>query len=224
MLQLFRVRVSDAMRFSGKEAMKNFLPTPSSLKLRSPLPTPHIQDSHRFKGYLLLSVLAILIPPLVAAPVTSAPDPCPDPLNTKLLQPDVLIAQRNLVTVNTISPTDLTTPSFWWVKKQIDQDREFGNKFIINWIADQDKKQVDVVVNRQLWTILDYIGRYRFVNKFGTVARDYKYDVRIFNQQGAPLATYNCNYSTNPANCQIKRCEAFGQDSLGIPRAPLESP
>lgn len=199
--------------------MKIFLRTP-----HSPLSAPYIQDCPRFKEQLLLSVLAILMPLLVVAPVVSAPDPCLEPLDKKLLQPEVLIARGDIVTANTISSTQLTLPSFWWIRKQIDEDKEFGNKFIVNWIAYKDENQVDIVVNRQLWTILDSIGRYRFVNKFGTVARDYKYDVRVFNQQGTPLALYNCDYSTSPVTCKLRGCGAFSQDSLGIPRPPLGSP
>lgn len=183
--------------------------------------------SHWVWVQFLFGVLAVVMPQLASTQTTFVPAPCL-PLDQKLLQPEVLAARRDIVTANTISPTQLTVPSFWWLKKQIDEDKEFGNKFIVNWIAYKDKNQgkshVDIVVNRQLWTILDSIGRYRFVNKFGTVARDYKYDVRVFNQQGTPLAIYNCDYSTSPVKCNLRGCGDFSQDSLGIPRAPLGSP
>ncbi|HEY9635466.1 MAG TPA: hypothetical protein V6D14_18830 [Coleofasciculaceae cyanobacterium] len=170
---------------------------------------------------LVLGIFAAVIPKLASAQTPSAQTPsAPEPpLETKLLEPNAALARRNVVTANTISPTQLTTPSFWWIKKQFDDDKEFGNKFIVNWIAYQDEKRVDLVVNRQIWTILDYIGRYRFVNKFGTAARDFNYDVRVFNQQGSLLATYTCNYSTTPPDCEFKRFEAFGRDSLAVPRS-----
>jgi hypothetical protein len=112
------------------------------------------------------------------------------------------------------------------MKKQFDEDKDFGSKFIFNWIAYQDEKRVDLVVNRQVWTLLDYIGRYRFVNKLGTVARGYNYDVRVFNQQAELLATYTCtrtktapNYSEASPPCEMRRFAAFGRDSLQVPRA-----
>jgi hypothetical protein len=170
---------------------------------------------------LLLSSVTMLMPQLASAQQPLAPAPSLEPLEIKLLQPDTSRAQRNIVTANSISPIELATPSLWWVKQQFDEDKEFGSKFIVNWIAYQDKQRVDLVVNRQLWTLLDYIGRYRFVNQFGTVARDYKYDVRVFNQQAALLATYTCDHSKNSPPCEFRRFEAFGRDSLQVPRKPL---
>ena len=75
-----------------------------------------------------------------------------------------------------------------------------------------------MVVNAQLWTLLDYLERYRFVNKFGTVARDYQYNVRVFNQQGERLATYTCNYTLELPVCELEVVASFGQDSLSVPR------
>jgi hypothetical protein len=73
---------------------------------------------------------------------------------------------------------------------------------------------VDLVVNRQLWTLLDYLGRYSFLSKYGTAARDYQYNVRVFNDRSALLATYTCNYSTTLPDCQLKVFDSFGRDSL----------
>ena len=175
---------------------------------------------------LVLGVFASLIPQLALAQKTSAPDPYLAPLETKLLDPRVPLAERGIITATTISPTDIATPSLWWMKKQFDEDKDFGSKFIFNWIAYQDEKRVDLVVNRQVWTLLDYIGRYRFVNKLGTVARGYNYDVRVFNQQAELLATYTCtrtktapNYSEASPPCEMRRFAAFGRDSLQVPRA-----
>jgi hypothetical protein len=138
-------------------------------------------------------------------------------LELELLELDTLPPGRNLITANTISATEVTIPSLWWAKEQFN---EVGGKLINNWIAyqDQDKKRIDMVVNAQLWTLLDYLERYRFVNKFGTVARDYQYNVRVFNQQGERLATYTCDYTPELPVCKLDLSTSFGQDSLSVPR------
>src|SRR5919199_794420 len=170
---------------------------------------------------LLFSILAILMPPLASAQTSSAPAASLEPLETELLKPDASLAGRDVITAKTISTTGITTPSFWWAKEQFD---EFGGKLINDWIAYQDKNRVDLVVNSQLWSLLDYLGRYRFVNKFGTAARyNYQYDVRVFNQQAVLEATYTCNYTSTLPDCAIRIFNSFGQDSLPVPRKPLGS-
>ncbi|NJL52801.1 MAG: hypothetical protein HC930_12365 [Hydrococcus sp. SU_1_0] len=61
-----------------------------------------------------------------------------------------------------------TQSSFWWAALQFDP---FDGKLVQNWLAYPQKQQINLIVNWQLWTLLDYFGRYRFVNQFGTVAR-----------------------------------------------------
>lgn len=167
---------------------------------------------------LLLSALVSSIPQLVWAQQPSKPTASGEPLDTELLKPDSPHNGRDIVTANTISPTGLSVPSLWWAKEQFN---EVGGKLINNWIAYQDEKRIDIVVNRQPWTLLDYLGKYRFINKFGAVARDYKYNVRIFNQQGELLATYTCNYIQSPAACEIKIIDPFGRTSLPVTRPSL---
>ncbi len=168
---------------------------------------------------LLLSVLAILMPQLASAQTLSAPtpslEPSLEPLEIELLKPDAPLAGRNIVTATTINQTQINTPSLWWAKEQFDQ---FKGKLINNWIAYQDKKRVDLVVNRQLWSILNYLDRYRFLNEFGTVARDYQYNVRVFDQQADLLGTYTCDYTPTLPSCKIEIFDSFGQESLQIPR------
>ncbi|MCG4880622.1 hypothetical protein L0P06_11165, partial [Amedibacillus dolichus] len=79
-------------------------------------------------------------------------------------------------------------PSIWWAKEQ------FGGKLLDNWLAYPAKEKsvarIDLIVNRQIWSLLDYVERYEFVNNFCNVARDYGYNVRVFNYQQELLATY----------------------------------
>ncbi len=106
----------------------------------------------------------------------------------------------------------ISIPSLWWAREQFDP---FGGKLISNWLTNTKVKQIDLVVNWQFWTLLDYLGRYRFINQFGTVAREHGYDLRIFNQQRQCLALYEYNQVTNPPKWEIK-IEGFGQESLQV--------
>ncbi|MBW4545961.1 MAG: hypothetical protein KME25_16160 [Symplocastrum torsivum CPER-KK1] len=163
----------------------------------------------------MLSILTVFIPQLALAQTPLAPKPASEPLELELLELDAPPPGRDLITANTISATEVAIPSLWWAKEQFNV---VGGKLINNWIAYQDEKRIDMVVNAQLWTLLDYLGRYRFVNNFGTVARDYEYDVRVFNQQGERLATYTCNYTPELPVCELEVVASFGQDSLSVPR------
>ena len=110
--------------------------------------------------------------------------------------------RSSVVTANTICQKELTVPSLWWAKEQ------FGNKLLDNWLAypanGTTAARVDLVVNQQSWSLLDYVQRYGFVNKFGNVAQDYGYNVRVFNYQKELLATYTCNFNTTPQQCNLQ--------------------
>ncbi len=113
--------------------------------------------------------------------------------------------------------SDKTQTSFWWAIEQFDP---FGGKLVQNWLAYPKKQQINLIVNWQLWTMLDYLGRYRFVNQFGTVARKYGYSLNIFNQKEQCLATYKYSHVSNPPKWEL-HLERLGEDSLQV--KPLES-
>jgi hypothetical protein len=96
----------------------------------------------------------------------------------------------------------LTTPSLWWAKEQ------FGGDLLNSWLAypaqNGESGRIDLLVNRQNWNSSDYIQQYDFVNHFGTVAMDHSYNLRVFNEHKQLLATYTCNFSTIPAQCNIQ--------------------
>lgn len=154
---------------------------------------------------LLLGVssgaIALLPTSPTPAQTVTIPQPSQAPLELSLLQPGATVDGR-VITSNTISPQGVTTPSLWWAKEQ------FGSDLLNNWIAypaqGADAGRIDLLVNRQNWGVIDYIQRYEFVNHFGTVARDYGYNVRVFNEQKQLLATYTCNFSLNPSQCYIQ--------------------
>ncbi|MGL6340734.1 MAG: hypothetical protein ACRC80_16535 [Waterburya sp.] len=115
------------------------------------------------------------------------------------------------------SNTEPTQASFWWAVEQFDP---FGGKLIQNWFASPKKQQINLTVNWQLWTLLDYLGRYRFVNQFGTIARKYGYSLNIFNQKEQCLGSYKYNSVSNPPKWELY-LEKLGRDSLEVEPAPI---
>lgn len=161
-----------------------------------------------------ISLCAYLLPTQLSfAQSLSVPQPSTVPLQLSLLRPpgqlnNSAVTANNascdrsaVVTANTVCQQTLTTPSLWWAKEQ------FGDKLLDNWLAypanSTTAARVDLVVNRQIWSLLDYLQRYEFVNQFGTVARDYGYNVRVFNYQKELLATYTCNFNSNQCSLQL---------------------
>jgi len=100
-----------------------------------------------------------------------------------------------------INQAELTIPSLWWAWEQ------FGGKLLETWLPypgrDRMAGRVDLVVNRHVWNLSNYLERYQFVNKLGTVARDRGYNTRVFNRQGEFLAAYTCNFNSSQLLCQI---------------------
>lgn len=120
----------------------------------------------------------------------------------------------SVITANTISQKQLTVPSLWWTQENSE------NKLLDNWIAyqaqDNQPARVDLIVNQQIWSLLDYLERYEFVNHLGSVARNYGYNIRVFNYQQERLATYTCNFNISPALCKI---DISSQNKLGLGRS-----
>lgn len=117
----------------------------------------------------------------------------------------------NLV-ASTKTTSEVTQSSFWWAALQFDP---FEGRLIQDWLAYPQKQQINLVVNWQLWTLLDYFGRYRFVNQFGTVARKYGYSLNIFNQKDQCLASYKYNSTSIPPKWELN-LEELGRGSLPI--------
>ncbi len=157
-------------------------------------------------GWSFLSPLA----QSASAQSPSPPGSASPPPNTACLEHHSP-TEPNIVTYDTISQTNLTVPSLWWAKEQFDR----SGRLITNWTAYRNDCLVDLEVNRQLWSLFDYIERYSFVHKFGSVARDYKYNLRVFERQAdsqaEPLATYICDYSVEPVECKLQITDSLGQ-------------
>ncbi len=135
---------------------------------------------------------------LPAPPLTSTPlQPDLTPLDITWLKTGEV--PLGVVTAQTIALTRLTLPSLWWTQAQVAANAQFGNKLLENWIAypgyDRDPGRVDLVVNRQLWSLLDYLQRYEFISRFSAIARSYGYNIRVFDNQARFVGAYTCDFS-----------------------------
>jgi hypothetical protein len=153
---------------------------------------------------LLLGISLGAIAPLPNSPLTAQtviPQPSQAPLELSFMRSRT-DPNSQVITSNTISQDGLTTPSLWWAKEQ------FGGDLLNSWLAypaqNGESGRIDLLVNRQNWNSSDYIQQYDFVNHFGTVAMDHSYNLRVFNEHKQLLATYTCNFSTIPAQCNIQ--------------------
>jgi hypothetical protein len=132
----------------------------------------------------------------------------------------ISLDHRNLnLVASTKATLDETQSSLWWAARQFDP---FDGKLVQNWLAYPQKQQINLIVNWQLWSLLDYFGRYRFVNRFGTVTRKYGYSLNIFNQKDQCLASYKYNSESNPPKWELNLAE-LGRSSLPIKPIPQPS-
>lgn len=116
--------------------------------------------------------------------------PSPDRFRVGAIPPDsAIIASYN------ISQYGLQVPSLWWTHDQ------FGGKLLELWLAypaeGDDPAWVDLLVNEQIWSLLNYLERYTFLKQFGSAAQADGFSTRVFNPNGTLLATYFCTFPPN---------------------------
>lgn len=145
---------------------------------------------------LLFSLLALFMVPLEVTAQPRTQLICNLPNQAQFSDSD---SDSDLVTESDFNPNS-HLPSLWWAKQQYDP---LNGKLIQGWVINPDYSSIDLIINRQLWTMLDYIKRYRLVNQMGTVAREYKYNLRVLNQQNQCVAFYTCDFSTSPHSCRV---------------------
>lgn len=88
---------------------------------------------------------------------------------------------------NQVSPLRISQPSLVWVEDQL-SERYGSDRLITQWQAYQlpnGLNYVDVIVNEPIWNLLNYFERYAFILKFGTSAKDYGYNLRVFHSGDA---------------------------------------
>ncbi|MBD2384966.1 hypothetical protein [Cylindrospermum sp. FACHB-282] len=160
---------------------------------------------------LTISLSTVSLLPISPSPAQTVPPPSDAPLELGLLTKP----KGSVITADTVNPETLTVPSLWWAKENSE------NKLLDNWIAypasEKEPARVDLIVNQQIWSLLDYVERYDFVNRLGSVSRNFGYNVRVFNYQQEFLATYTCNFSTSPELCRI---QMGNQTKVGLRRTP----
>lgn len=94
-------------------------------------------------------------------------------------------------------------PSLWLKRDVFAYQARFGKKIFEGWLVCQssntDRHRIDLVVNGQLWSVLDYFDRYELVQQFGIgsdradVRSRSGYNLRVFNRQGRSLGSYTCD-------------------------------
>ena len=112
-------------------------------------------------------------------------------------------SEKNLTAKSKPSPTppdQAVNYQLWWLKDQLEQ---LEKGLLVSWLVDAPNQRLDIVVDRQLWSQLNYLQRYRFVYHLGNVAREKHYNLRIFNQQNKCLVAYHCHFEKIPATCAM---------------------
>ncbi len=141
--------------------------------------------------------------PVAIGPEQAGLKPDPTPLNLNQMRQGLCSASVEGVSATSISQQGLTRPSLWWTRDQFAALAQFGGKLLENWLAcpgdGSTSARVDFIVNPQLWSLLDYLERYEFVNRFGAVASSYGYNIRIFNRRADLLAAYTCDFNSTVA-------------------------
>ncbi|MBD2676906.1 MULTISPECIES: hypothetical protein [Nostoc] len=169
---------------------------------------PKLCGQKSFSLLLTISLAALIVSPSLAQ-TSPIPPPSSAPLELDLLTKPT----DYIITANTINPAQLTVPSLWWAQQNAEK------KLLDNWIAypafEKEPARVDLIVNQQIWSLLDYVQRYDFVNRLGSTARNFGYNMRVFNYQKESLATYTCNFATSPALCSI---QMGTQNKIGLGR------
>jgi hypothetical protein len=163
---------------------------------------------------LLLGISTTAIACLINRPLQAQIQAFVIPPSQAPLELELLTNPRgNVVTANTINQSELTVPSLWWAKDNSE------NKLLDNWIAypasGRESARVDLIVNQQIWSLLDYLERYDFVNRLGYTARNSGYNVRVFNYQQELLGTYTCSFTSSPTSCKI---DMNAQNRFGLRR------
>lgn len=164
--------------------------------------TPNPLGKWALKFYLL-SIFTALTTNLrtLPSPAQSMANP---PLDLELInEPDKALSQ-GVFTFNTISQEGITNPSLWWVRDQ------FGQRVVINWLGYPPERRVDLIVDRQIWSFINYVEKYSLINHFALTAREYGYNLRIFNNQGLLIGNATCEFADldnisfpTPRNCQV---------------------
>jgi hypothetical protein len=113
----------------------------------------------------------------------------------------------------TVNPAGTTIPSLWWTRDLLVSKSQFNPKLIEGWLVCgagvQDAMarvcaigakpgRVEMVVNTQLWTVLDYLSRYELIYRFGSATSECGYNIYIFNTDTQLIADFTCDFQALP--------------------------
>ncbi len=112
-----------------------------------------------------------------------------------------------------LSQTQPSIPSLWLTQNF------FNSELLYTWFVNPDDTWVILVVNQLNWQKQEYMERYKFINHFGTVARQYGYNLQICQpSQKKPVAAYFCEFETAPLNCHVEIESRFGRSLFSLPK------
>ena len=154
----------------------------------------------RFTSLLFISLLTLGFSPSASAQNLRPSTDCEAPPELELLNSQADLTATGIISAYSSEQINLDYPNLWWAKEQFDI---FGGRLIRDWFIYPEQKRIDLIVNRQLWSVLRYLDHYRLTNQFGTVARTYGYNLRIFNQRQQCLGIYSCDFTESPNQCEI---------------------
>ncbi|MBE9066288.1 hypothetical protein IQ260_06445 [Leptolyngbya cf. ectocarpi LEGE 11479] len=129
-------------------------------------------------------------------------------------------------TASAAAPSDqeFTVPSLWWQQHQ--QGEAIDRRLIDNWYAYSDQvspiPHVDVVVNGQIWPLLNYLEQYAFITQFGESAKSDDYQLRVFTGNrlvGLHVCDFRAERSStgsneNTAEPCVVELDYFGQGAI----------
>jgi hypothetical protein len=121
-------------------------------------------------------------------------DLCRPPLALDIVEPDLSKGQND----RTILQDRLSLPSLWWTRDQYAARLPLGKKLISSWLicpkTNNAPQHVQIVLNAQIWSLLEYFDRYEFLHQFGTVTSNNGHDLWIYSDETPVLAAYVCDY------------------------------
>lgn len=141
--------------------------------------------------FLLLGGWLTLATP---SPLQAQPDPSQlvSPLAMKQC-PDTVLNSSSL------STTELTVPSLWWNRLQSIAYTRYDGKLIEDWftcpLEGDQVGTIDILVNRQVWSLMDYLDRYAFLHDYGTAAREFGYNIRVIDNRDVIYGGYACDFA-----------------------------
>jgi hypothetical protein len=186
-----------------------------------------------------LGVSWTMIAPLRAqTPMPQTPTPqTPTPVSDQV--PIDLAQFQRRICVNGLSGTghqdvDLsgpTIPSLWWTRELLNNKPQFNPKLIEAWLVCDAGRQnadarvcgiaatrpgrVEMIVNTQLWSVMDYLSRYELINRFGTATSECGYNIYIYSSDAKLLADYSCDFQSSAltSRCTL-RADLSGKAGL----------